>query len=177
MTLLLFGGPSPLADWFGLRRSRLLFHLCCCTLRTLATETTGKLASVICLDMDVVLSPRNGYVRKAVVDQQLAFLGAHIDQLAPTCFFKIPLRPTERLILSQSVLPLTAPAKVLQNCMLIIPKMKAGRESGFMSPGNSFILNNMAERVGFEFTRKRSFNNIESTAGTVKAMEDSGKQC
>ena len=35
----------------------------------------------------------------------------------------------------------------------------------------------MAERVGFEFTRKRSFNNIASTAGTVKAMEDSGKQC
>jgi hypothetical protein len=31
--------------------------------------------------------------------------------------------------------------------------------------------------VGFEFTRKRSFNNIESTAGTVKAIEDSGKQC
>ena len=27
---------------------------------------------------------------------------------------------------------------------------------------------NMAERVGFEFTRKRSFNNIERTAGKVK---------
>jgi hypothetical protein len=26
----------------------------------------------------------------------------------------------------------------------------------------------MAERVGFEFTRKRSFNDIERTAGTVK---------
>jgi hypothetical protein len=26
----------------------------------------------------------------------------------------------------------------------------------------------MAERVGFEFTRKRSFNNIERTAGNVK---------
>jgi hypothetical protein len=25
----------------------------------------------------------------------------------------------------------------------------------------------LAERVGFEFTRKRSFNNIENTAGTV----------
>ncbi len=30
------------------------------------------------------------------------------------------------------------------------------------------ILNKLAERVGFEFTRKRSFNNIERTAGTVK---------
>jgi hypothetical protein len=27
-----------------------------------------------------------------------------------------------------------------------------------------FILNNLADRVGFEFTRKGSFNNIESTA-------------
>lgn len=26
----------------------------------------------------------------------------------------------------------------------------------------------MAERVGFEFTRKRSFNNMERTAGTVR---------
>jgi hypothetical protein len=26
----------------------------------------------------------------------------------------------------------------------------------------------LAERVGLEFTRKRSFNNIERTAGTVK---------
>jgi len=50
-------------------------------------------------------------------------------------------------------------------------------ESGLSSLDNFFIVNNMAERVGFEFTRKRSFNNIERTAGTVKAMEDSGKQC
>jgi len=42
---------------------------------------------------------------------------------------------------------------------------------------NVFFMLELAERVGFEFTRKRSFNNIERTAGTVKAMEDSGKQC
>lgn len=35
----------------------------------------------------------------------------------------------------------------------------------------------MAETVGFELGLKRSFNNIENAAGTVKAMEDSGKQC
>jgi hypothetical protein len=35
----------------------------------------------------------------------------------------------------------------------------------------------LAERVGFEFSQKRGFNNIENTAGTVKAIEDSGKQC
>ena len=80
MTLLLFGGPFPsLANRFGLRRGQLLFHFGCCTLRTFTTETTGKLASVICVDVGVVLSPRNRYVREAVVDQQLAFLGVHVD--------------------------------------------------------------------------------------------------
>jgi hypothetical protein len=34
----------------------------------------------------------------------------------------------------------------------------------------------LAERVGFEFTRKRSFNNIERTAGTVRQFEDNGEQ-
>jgi hypothetical protein len=37
-------------------------------------------------------------------------------------------------------------------------------------------LNNLAERVGFEFTRKRSFNNIERTVGTVRQFEDNGEQ-
>jgi hypothetical protein len=36
------------------------------------------------------------------------------------------------------------------------------------NPSKLLILNKLAERVGFEFTRKRSFNNIERTAGTVK---------
>src|ERR1700722_15165902 len=49
----------------------------------------------------------------------------------------------------------------------------------FQSEAAEFFCNPdcVADRVGFEFTRKRSFNNIERTAGTVKAMEDSGKQC
>ena len=72
MTLLLFGERSPfLADRFGFRRSQLLLHLGCCTLRTLTTETTGKLAPVICVDVGVVLSPRNRHVCEAVIDQQL----------------------------------------------------------------------------------------------------------
>jgi hypothetical protein len=33
---------------------------------------------------------------------------------------------------------------------------------------NLFILSKLAERVGFESTQKRSFNNIERTAGNVK---------
>src|ERR1700683_1694673 len=81
MTLPFFGGPSPsLASRFGILRSQLLFHFGCGTLQTFATETTGKLASVICIDVGIVLSPRDGYVREAVVDQQLAFLGVHVDQ-------------------------------------------------------------------------------------------------
>ncbi len=75
------------------------------------------------------------------------------------------------------VLALTARTWALQNCMSLIPKTKTDSESGFVILRNLFILNNMAERVGFEFTRKRSFNDIESTAGTIKAMEDSGKKC
>ena len=35
----------------------------------------------------------------------------------------------------------------------------------------------MVGAIGFEFWGRRSFNNIERTAGTVKAVEDSGKQC
>jgi hypothetical protein len=81
MTLLLFGGPSPsLANRFGLRRSQLRFHFGCCALGTFATETAGKLASVICVDVGVVLSPRNGYVREAIFGQRFAFLGVHVDQ-------------------------------------------------------------------------------------------------
>lgn len=38
----------------------------------------------------------------------------------------------------------------------------------FENRSNCFLFNNMAERVGFEFTLKRSFNNIERTAGNVK---------
>src|SRR2546422_190891 len=80
MTLLLFGEPSPsLANRFGLRRSQLLFHFGCCSLRTFATETTRKLAPVICVDVGVMLSPRNGYVREAVVDQEFASLAVHVN--------------------------------------------------------------------------------------------------
>jgi hypothetical protein len=67
-----------LANRLDLRRSQLLFHFGYCTLRTLATESTGKLASV-CIDLRVVLSTRNGYVREAVVDRQRAFFGIHLD--------------------------------------------------------------------------------------------------
>jgi hypothetical protein len=114
---------------------------------------------------------------QAIVDQQLAFLVVHVDQHAPTWFCKTPLSSLENLIRTQPVLALTARTRALQHCMSLIPKTKQTPESGFGIIGNLLILNNLAERVGFEFTRKRSFNNIERTAGTVKAMEDSGKQC
>jgi len=87
---------------------------------------------------------------------------------APTWVCKIHPSPIEKLIPHQSVLALTARTLALQNCMSLIPRKKHGPESGFRSPGNLFILNKLAERVGFEFTRKRSFNNIERAAGNVK---------
>ena len=45
-----------------------------------------------------------------------------------------------------------------------------------VSPACKWQIKILAERVGFEFTRKRSFNNIERAAGTVKQLEGSGKQ-
>ena len=56
-------------------------------------------------------------------------------------------------------------------------KGKTGPASGLGILSNLFILNNLAERVGSEFTRKRSFNNMERSAGTLKQLEGSGKQC
>jgi hypothetical protein len=82
-----------------------------------------------------------------------------------------------KLIPNQSVPGLTARTLAMRNCMSLIPKTKRDPESGSWDSNNSFILNNMAERVGFELGLQHSFNNIEITAGTVKAMEDSGKQC
>jgi hypothetical protein len=96
------------------------------------------------------------------------FLFGAAEADAPTWVCKIPPSSIEKLIPNQSVLALTARTWALQNCMSLIPKTKTGPASGFGIPSNLFILNNLAERVGFEFTRKRSFNNIERTAGTVK---------
>jgi hypothetical protein len=69
---------------------------------------------------------------------------------APTWVCKIPPPPIRKLIPNQSVLALTARTWVLQNCMSLIPRTKRGPESGFKIMGNFFILNNMAERVGFD---------------------------
>jgi hypothetical protein len=134
VTLLLFGGPPPsLGNRFGLWRGQLLSHFGCCSLRTFATETAGKLASIICVDLGVVLRPRNGYVREAVVDQQLAFLGVHVDQhsirglplaaVAGHCatggrtdlgLQNFCPSPIDKPIPNQSILPLTARTSTLQ---------------------------------------------------------------
>jgi hypothetical protein len=52
--------------------------------------------------------------------------------------------------------------------MSVIPKKKKDPESGLLTSRKPFFFNNMTKRVGFEFTQKRSFNNIERTAGNVK---------
>ena len=101
-------------------------------------------------------------------DVRCDYLFSALEADAPAWACKIPVAPIKKLIPNQSVLALTARTKALQNCMPLIPKTKRDPESGVRIPRNFFILNNMAERVGFEFTRKRSFNNMERTAGTVK---------
>jgi hypothetical protein len=79
MTLLLLGGPLPsLANRFGFGAA----SSCSTSVAVrckLSRLRQGALASVICVDMGVVLSSRDGYVGEAVVDQQLAFLGVHVD--------------------------------------------------------------------------------------------------
>jgi hypothetical protein len=88
----------------------------------------------------VVLSPRNGYVREAVVDQQRAFLGVHVNQhsirvlplaaVAGHCLTIVEVRVLEKLIPNQSILALTARTWALQNCMSLIPKTKHALQSG-----------------------------------------------
>ena len=80
IALLLFGGPhSSQGNWFGLRCSCLLFHLCCRTLRTFATEAVGKLAAIIRVNLGVVLGSGNSHIGEAVVDQEFAFICVHVD--------------------------------------------------------------------------------------------------
>jgi hypothetical protein len=84
----------------------------------------------------------------------VAFLFGAPEADAPTrpqnsCFAD---REIEKLIPNQSVLALMAHTWALQNCMSLIQKTKEVLESGFRILSNLFILNNMAERVGFEFS-------------------------
>jgi hypothetical protein len=67
------------------------------------------------------------------------------------CVTVVSVRVLGKLIPNQSVLALTARTWALQNCMSLIQKTKEVLESGFRILSNLFILNNMAERVGFEF--------------------------
>jgi hypothetical protein len=154
-------GPSPpLANRFGLRCTQLLFHFGCCTLRTFATETTGKLASIICVDVGVVLGPRNGCVRKRLLTNSSLFSCRRRSDLV----LQNSSSPIEKLITNDSVLALTARTWASQNCMSLIPKTKHAPASGLMSLGNLFILNNMAERVGFEPTLPFRVNTLSKRA-------------
>jgi hypothetical protein len=83
-------------------------------------------------------------------DVRCDYLVSALEADAPAWACKIPAAPIKKLIPNQSVLPLTARTWAWQNCMPLIPKTKRGSESGFRILSNLFILNNMAERVGFD---------------------------
>jgi hypothetical protein len=74
--------------------------------------------------------------------------------------------PIEKMIPNQSVLALTARIWALQNCMSLIPKAETGPASGFISLSNLFILNNLAERVGFEPRLSNEINKLGGANGT-----------
>ena len=82
VALLLFGRPfTSHGSTFDFRFNwLLLLRLGRCTLRIFATEATGKLASIIRVNVRVVLSPRNRYVCETVVNQQFAFVCVHVNQ-------------------------------------------------------------------------------------------------
>jgi len=66
------------------------------------------------------------------------------------CVIIVKVRVLEKLIPNQSVLGLTARTWALQNCMSLIPVTKSDPESGTWNYYNLFMLNNLAESVGFE---------------------------
>jgi hypothetical protein len=61
---------------------------------------------------------------------------------------------------SVSVLGLTARTWALQNCLSLILKTKRDPEGGWLGSNNSFIFNNLAERVGFETDFKRQIKDL-----------------
>src|SRR5246500_1965703 len=82
----------------------------------------------------------------------------------PSWVRKIPSSPIEELTPNQSALALTDRTGAQQNCMSLIPKTKGVPESGFGISRNIFILNNMAERVGFEPTLPFRVNTLSKRA-------------
>src|SRR5439155_5671057 len=71
---------------------------------------------------------------------------------------------TRKLIPNRSVSALTDRTGALQNCISLIPKTKRDPESGSWNSINSFILINMAERVGFEPTLPFRVNTLSKLA-------------
>ena len=65
---------------FDFGRSWLLLHFCCRTLRILATEVAREFASVIRVDLRVVLTARDRHIRETVVNQQFALVCVHVNQ-------------------------------------------------------------------------------------------------
>ena len=97
-------------------------------------------------------------------DVRCDYLFSALEADAPAWACKIPAAPIKKLIPNQSVLALTARTWALQKCMPLIPKTKRGSESGFSILSNLFILNNMAERVGFEPTLEFPLNTLSKRA-------------
>ena len=77
---------------------------------------------------------------------------------------KFLLPPIEKLIRNQSVLALTGTRLRIATLHVTHSKDERGSESGFRIPSNLFILNNMAERVGFEPTLPFRVNTLSKRA-------------
>jgi hypothetical protein len=77
--------------------------------------------------------------------------------------------PIERLIPNQLVSALSGLSRAAQNCMSLIPKIKTSAESRLRciskNDSNSFILNNLAERVGFGARLPNEINKLGGANG------------
>ena len=86
--------------------------------------------------------------------------------MAGHCVTIVKVRVLEKLIPNQSVLAVRARTWALQNCMSLIPKDEtspARAKMRLITPRNLFILNNIAERVGFEPVHKPQTKDLTST--------------
>ncbi len=172
MNLLLFGGPSPsLANRFCLRRRQVLFHRDCCKLRTFATETAGKLASVICVDVGVVTEPvKRMRTRPLLTNGSLFSVSTWISSRstpeaeAPSGVYKILPSRIENSFPVKSVLILTARTWAFAKLHVTHSKEETCPCEEFRSLDNLFVLNNMAERVGFEPTLEFPLNTLSKRA-------------
>jgi hypothetical protein len=82
-----------------------------------------------------------------------------------------------RAVLTRDAKPIYLSAREFQLLRYFIQRAGEDFPGDCQCADSQFFLGKMGGAIGFEFWGRRSFNNIENTAGTVRAVEGNGKQC